>query len=51
MQAALDTVIPYVHERKQFGQSIGEFQVSEDSKRPHKRKITYVILAHPRQVG
>jgi len=27
MQAALDTVIPYVHERKQFNQSIGEFQL------------------------
>ena len=26
MQAALDTVLPYVHERKQFGQPIGEFQ-------------------------
>ncbi len=26
MQACLDVVIPYVHERKQFGQSIGEFQ-------------------------
>jgi len=26
MQAALDVVIPYVHERKQFGQAIGEFQ-------------------------
>ncbi len=27
MQAALDTVLPYIHERKQFGQKIGEFQV------------------------
>ncbi len=27
MQAALDAVIPYVHERKQFGQPIGEFQL------------------------
>ncbi|KTD61409.1 isovaleryl-CoA dehydrogenase [Legionella spiritensis] len=26
MQACLDTVIPYVHERKQFDQAIGEFQ-------------------------
>lgn len=26
MQACLDTVLPYIHERKQFGQSIGEFQ-------------------------
>jgi isovaleryl-CoA dehydrogenase len=27
MQAALDVVIPYVHDRKQFGQAIGEFQL------------------------
>src|SRR6202790_5439651 len=27
MQAALDVVIPYVHDRKQFGQPIGEFQL------------------------
>ena len=27
MQACLDIVLPYVHERKQFDQKIGEFQV------------------------
>jgi isovaleryl-CoA dehydrogenase len=27
MQAAMDIVIPYVHERKQFGQPIGSFQL------------------------
>ena len=27
MQAALDVVVPYIHERKQFGQAIGEFQL------------------------
>ena len=27
MQAAMDLVLPYVHERKQFGQAIGEFQL------------------------
>jgi len=27
MQSAMDTVLPYVHERKQFGQPIGEFQL------------------------
>jgi isovaleryl-CoA dehydrogenase len=27
MQACLDTVLPYVHERKQFGEPIGSFQL------------------------
>lgn len=27
MQACLDQVVPYIHDRKQFGQSIGEFQL------------------------
>src|SRR5258708_8464335 len=27
MQAAMDVVMPYVHERKQFGQAIGSFQL------------------------
>jgi isovaleryl-CoA dehydrogenase len=27
MQAVMDSVMPYVHDRKQFGQSIGEFQL------------------------
>lgn len=27
MQAVMDQVIPYIHDRKQFGQSIGEFQL------------------------
>ena len=29
MQACMDVVIPYVHERKQFGQPIGEFQLMQ----------------------
>ena len=29
MQACMDIVLPYVHERKQFGQSIGEFQLMQ----------------------
>lgn len=29
MAACLDTVVPYVHERKQFGKPIGEFQLMQ----------------------
>ncbi|TJY62917.1 isovaleryl-CoA dehydrogenase [Sinimarinibacterium sp. CAU 1509] len=29
MAACLDVVVPYVHDRKQFGQSIGEFQLMQ----------------------
>ncbi|MCB1689149.1 MAG: isovaleryl-CoA dehydrogenase [Halioglobus sp.] len=29
MQACLDITIPYIHDRKQFGQSIGEFQLMQ----------------------
>jgi len=29
MQACLDTVVPYVHEREQFGQPIGTFQLMQ----------------------
>jgi len=27
MQAVMDVVVPYIHDRKQFGQAIGEFQL------------------------
>jgi isovaleryl-CoA dehydrogenase len=29
MQACMDVVVPYLHQRKQFGQSIGEFQLMQ----------------------
>jgi isovaleryl-CoA dehydrogenase len=29
MQACMDVVLPYIHERKQFGQPIGEFQLMQ----------------------
>ena len=29
MQAAMDVVVPYLHERKQFGQAIGSFQLMQ----------------------
>ncbi len=29
MQAAMDAVVPYLHERKQFGQAVGSFQIMQ----------------------
>ena len=29
MQACLDVVVPYIHDRRQFGQAIGEFQLMQ----------------------
>ena len=29
MQACMDTVVPYIHERRQFGQAIGEFELMQ----------------------
>jgi isovaleryl-CoA dehydrogenase len=29
MRACMDVVVPYIHERKQFGQAIGEFQLMQ----------------------
>ncbi len=29
MQACMDTVVPYIHERRQFGRAIGEFQLMQ----------------------
>jgi isovaleryl-CoA dehydrogenase len=29
MQAVMDNIVPYIHDRKQFGQSIGEFQLMQ----------------------
>lgn len=29
MQACMDVVVPYIHERKQFGKAIGEFQLMQ----------------------
>ena len=40
MAACLDVVVPYVHERKQFGQAIGEFQLVQG-----KLADLYVTLA------
>jgi isovaleryl-CoA dehydrogenase len=39
MQAAMDVVLPYLHERKQFGQAIGTFQLMQG-----KVADMYVVL-------
>ena len=44
MQACLDVVLPYVHDRKQFGQKIGEFQVWNSQASP---TMPYMVLTHP----
>jgi isovaleryl-CoA dehydrogenase len=43
MQACMDVVLPYVHERKQFGKSIGEFQLIQE-----KLADMYVALTSSR---
>lgn len=40
MQACMNTVLPYVHERKQFGQSIGEFQLIQGKLADMYTKLT-----------
>ena len=35
MQAAMDVVLPYVHERKQFGQPIGDVPAGPGQARRH----------------
>ena len=44
MQAAMDVVIPYVHERKQFGQPIGSFQLMQG-------KLADMYVEHERGQG
>ena len=39
MQACLDVVLPYVNERRQFGQPIGEFQLMQG-------KLADMYVAH-----
>jgi isovaleryl-CoA dehydrogenase len=41
MQAVMDSVVPYIHDRKQFGQSIGEFQLIQG-----KVADMYTVLLH-----
>lgn len=46
MQACMDVVLPYIHEREQFGQAIGEFQLMQG-----KVADMYAELAASRAYG
>jgi isovaleryl-CoA dehydrogenase len=46
MQAVMDNVVPYIHDRKQFGQSIGEFQLIQG-----KVADMYTVLQAGRAFG
>ena len=46
MQAVMDNVLPYIHDRKQFGQSIGEFQLIQG-----KVADMYTVLQAARAFG
>ena len=50
MQACLDTVVPYVHERRQFDQPIGEFQLIQ-GKLADMYASTAACLAYLYEVG
>ena len=50
MQAVMDNVVPYAHERKQFGQSIGEFQLIQ-GKLADMYTILQAARAYCYQVG
>jgi isovaleryl-CoA dehydrogenase len=49
MQACLDEVVPYLHERKQFGRKIGDFQLMQGklaAGRPHRRDLLFRKVPH-----
>ena len=49
MQAALDVCTPYIHERKQFGQPIGEFQLiqAQDGRHVHRARTPAAPMSTP----
>jgi isovaleryl-CoA dehydrogenase len=40
MQACLDTVLPYVQERQQFGRPIGDFQLMQVKYSNQQQQVT-----------
>ena len=57
MQAVMDVVLPYIHERKQFGQAIGEFQLMQGkvadlyTTLQASRAFCYAVGKHLDQLG
>ena len=45
MQACLDVVLPYIHDRKQFGKKIGEFQVCRSHSSQPVESPSYVHMS------
>src|SRR5690606_6845003 len=42
MQACVDLVVPYIHERQQFGQSIGQFQLIQADRKSTRLNSSHV---------
>ena len=56
MAACMDVVIPYIHDRKQFGQAIGEFQlvqqmIAESNTEVHAARALLMETARKRDDG
>jgi len=52
MQAAMDVVVPYIRERKQFGQAIGEFELvqGKSGRHVHLHEHCQILCLHGRPV-
>src|SRR3546814_6974048 len=54
MAACLDAVVPYVHERKQFGQAIGEFQLMRSEEHTSElqslMRISYAVFCLQKKI-
>ena len=46
MAAAMDVVVPYIHERKQFGKSIGEFQIMQGKTISTISNVSYIYWSN-----
>lgn len=48
MQSAFDEAVEYVHDRKQFGQSVGTFQLMQGAECDENLQPTLIILLQPK---